>query len=60
MARQAEHGGSRFRQQTGPLIDDTLTELVAHLREHRTRLRQQWAERIGDARLLARCSALSP
>jgi rsbT co-antagonist protein RsbR len=29
-----------------------LTELVAHLRNHRTQLRQEWARRIGEARLL--------
>ena len=29
-----------------------LPELVAHLREHRTRLRQEWAARIGEALLL--------
>ena len=30
-----------------------LSELVAHLREHRTRLREEWAERIQQAHLLA-------
>jgi len=34
-----------------------LPQLVAHLREHRTRLRQEWANRIQDARLL---EAMSP
>src|SRR3954454_6786950 len=29
-----------------------LPELVAHLREHRTKLRAQWADRIQDAHLL--------
>ncbi|MGY1836971.1 STAS domain-containing protein [Blastococcus sp. SYSU DS0510] len=29
-----------------------LPELVAHLREHRTRLRQEWTTRIGEAHLL--------
>jgi rsbT co-antagonist protein RsbR len=29
-----------------------LTELVAHLRNNRTQLRQEWARRIGEARLL--------
>ncbi|HEY0127256.1 MAG TPA: STAS domain-containing protein [Blastococcus sp.] len=29
-----------------------LPELVAHLREHRTRLRQEWTGRIGEAHLL--------
>jgi rsbT co-antagonist protein RsbR len=31
---------------------DLLTELVAHLRSNRTQLRQEWARRIGAARLL--------
>jgi rsbT co-antagonist protein RsbR len=31
---------------------DLLTELVAHLRSNRTQLRQEWARRIGEARLL--------
>ncbi|HEY7816179.1 MAG TPA: hypothetical protein VIC62_23235, partial [Nakamurella sp.] len=30
-----------------------LPELVAHLREHRTGLRQEWASRITDAHLLS-------
>ena len=33
--------------------DLLLPELVAHLREHRTELRQEWANRITDAHLLA-------
>src|ERR687888_539261 len=36
---------------------DLLTELVAHLRANRTELRQEWARRIGEARLL---TALTP
>src|ERR1044072_917635 len=31
---------------------DLLSELVAHLRANRTQLRQEWARRIGEARLL--------
>src|SRR3954465_10481148 len=31
---------------------DLLRELVAHLRNNRTQLRQEWARRIGEARLL--------
>jgi rsbT co-antagonist protein RsbR len=31
---------------------DLLTELVAHLRNNRTQLRQEWARRISEARLL--------
>ena len=34
-----------------------LPELVAHLRDHRTALRQQWAERITDAHLLSAMTA---
>ena len=34
-----------------------LPELVAHLREHRTQLRQEWVERIDQSRLL---SAMTP
>ena len=33
--------------------DKLLPELVAHLRDNRTELRQQWAERITDAHLLS-------
>jgi rsbT co-antagonist protein RsbR len=33
--------------------DKLLPELVAHLREHRSELRQQWAERITQAHLLS-------
>src|SRR3954469_25759757 len=36
---------------------ELLPQLVAHLREHRTRLRQEWATRIHDAHLL---EAMSP
>src|SRR6476660_4265566 len=32
--------------------EQLLPQLVAHLREHRTRLRQEWAGRISDAHLL--------
>jgi rsbT co-antagonist protein RsbR len=32
--------------------DGLLPQLVAHLREHRTRLREEWAHRIREARLL--------
>ena len=34
-----------------------LSQLVAHLREHRTRLRQEWSERIKQAHLL---TAMTP
>jgi rsbT co-antagonist protein RsbR len=32
--------------------EQLLPQLVAHLREHRTRLQQDWAQRIGDSHLL--------
>jgi rsbT co-antagonist protein RsbR len=46
-------GGSRDGT-AGPVGDETflLPELVAHLREHRTRLRQEWTGRIAQAHLL--------
>ena len=34
--------------------EQLLPELVAHLREHRTQLREEWANRITDAHLLRR------
>jgi rsbT co-antagonist protein RsbR len=37
--------------------DGLLPELVAHLREHRTVLRQEWANRITDAHLLSSMTA---
>ena len=37
--------------------DGLLPELVAHLRAHRTQLRQQWAERITQAHLLSAMTA---
>ena len=37
-------------------IESLLRELVAHLREHRTQLRQEWAQRISEARLLTAMS----
>ena len=41
-----------------PRGDDwLLPELVAHLREHRTTLRQEWASRITDAHLLSSMTA---
>src|SRR3989449_227615 len=35
---------------------DLLRELVAHLRQHRTELREEWARRITDAKLLTAMS----
>ena len=34
-------------------VKTLLPQLVAHLHEHRTELRQEWATRISDAHLLA-------
>ena len=39
-------------QELGNEAQQLLPQLVAHLREHRTRLRQEWASRIQDAHLL--------
>src|SRR2546425_4462300 len=36
--------------------DALLRELVAHLRQHRTELREEWARRITDAKLLTAMS----
>jgi anti-anti-sigma regulatory factor len=38
--------------QDGTAADELLPELVAHLREHRSQLRKEWANRITDASLL--------
>ena len=44
-------------QETSPDAVYLLPELVAHLRENRTQLREEWARRITDARLL---TAMTP
>jgi len=48
---------ARQRDSTVPAVtrrrgNSVIRELVAHLREHRTRLRMEWAQRIIEARLL--------
>jgi rsbT co-antagonist protein RsbR len=47
---------TRAQAQPGPTADTDeqvlLPQLVAHLREHRTRLRQEWAARIQESHLL--------
>jgi rsbT co-antagonist protein RsbR len=57
-----EMGPSEQRQQQSPSTEDPevaseheqlLPELVAHLRNNRTELRQQWANRISDSSLLS-------
>jgi rsbT co-antagonist protein RsbR len=42
---------------TGAESEHLLSQLVAHLREHRTRLREEWAQRIQQAHLL---NAMTP
>ncbi len=43
---------SRPRDGDGPRQEDLLRELVAHLRDNRTQLREEWARRITQAQLL--------
>ncbi len=55
-SRLAAHVGADVGTDVGALNrqdeDQLLPQLVAHLREHRTKLRQEWAGRIQDAHLL--------
>ena len=44
-------------QETSAAASELLPELVAHLHENRTQLREEWAQRITDARLL---TAMTP
>ena len=39
-------------QRTDAQSTELLQELVAHLRQNRTQLREEWANRIADAQLL--------
>jgi rsbT co-antagonist protein RsbR len=50
--------GTSFNQITemGESISSLLRELVAHLRQNRTQLRQEWARRITEAKLLTAMS----
>ena len=48
---------ARGRRSAGAEASHLLPELVAHLRENRTQLREEWARRITDARLL---TAMTP
>jgi rsbT co-antagonist protein RsbR len=43
-------------QPVPPHVDDLLRELVAHLREKRTQLREEWARRISESRFLTAMS----
>ena len=47
----ATHQLAPIRSQTGPTAE-LLHELVAHPRQHRTQLREEWAQNITEARLL--------
>jgi rsbT co-antagonist protein RsbR len=51
---QDDHGAGGDQERADELL---LPELVAHLREHRTQLRREWATRITDANLL---TAMTP
>ena len=48
-----DHSSNPAGARPAPSDDQLLPELVAHLRENRTELRQQWAERITEAHLLS-------
>lgn len=54
-ARQESAGQSSFHREDDANAD-LLKELVSHLRENRTQLREQWARRITEARLLTAMS----
>lgn len=56
MSYPSEHAPVAL-QETSPDAMHLLPELVAHLRENRTQLREEWARRITDARLL---TAMTP
>jgi rsbT co-antagonist protein RsbR len=51
-ANVAQELPADFREIDHPDEDQLLPQLVAHLREHRTNLRQDWASRIQEAGLL--------
>jgi rsbT co-antagonist protein RsbR len=50
-ARPREEGDDRSGESSGG-DDELLQELVAYLRDNRTELREEWAQRISDAELL--------
>jgi rsbT co-antagonist protein RsbR len=50
-ARPREEAGDRSAESSGS-DDQLLQELVGYLRENRTKLREEWAQRISDAELL--------
>jgi rsbT co-antagonist protein RsbR len=51
-ASDASEGSSDISTADRQDVDQLLPQLVAHLGEHRTKLRQEWASRIQEARLL--------
>jgi hypothetical protein len=50
-AEPREEAGDRSADSSGG-ADELLQELVGYLRENRTKLREEWAQRISDAELL--------
>jgi rsbT co-antagonist protein RsbR len=60
MKQATKEAGTGGRRRPAPPIDEThdalLRELVAHLREKRSQVRQEWARRITEARLLTAMS----
>ena len=48
----AAEGAADFPTRDSQVEDELLPHLVAHLREHRTKLRQEWAGRVQEAHLL--------
>jgi rsbT co-antagonist protein RsbR len=56
---RSERGGVRHQTMEPPSIEGTavlLRELVSHLRQNRTQLREEWARRITEAQLLTAMS----
>src|ERR1043165_5875841 len=51
--RTGDPAKAGLRAADGSDDEQLLPQLVAHLREHRTRLRQEWASRISETHLLA-------
>jgi rsbT co-antagonist protein RsbR len=52
MNAKSRKGGPDGIQKTGESTRVLLTELVAHLRQNRTQLREEWARRITESKLL--------
>ena len=56
MRRNTKHAEREITQSPSESPADLLGQLVAHLQQHRTRLREEWAARIRDAKLLTTMS----